>query len=82
MFRLPQFKPWLGWLGLAAAVLVLFGIAEGAGIEAAGLVNVIGFALWSVWLITTGVFLLRAKHEAAPQKQVGASRVVADEARL
>jgi hypothetical protein len=81
MFRLPLFKPWLGWLGLVAAVLVFFGITEGAGVEAAGLVNVIGFALWSLWLIITGIFLLRAKPEAAQQTQVGVSPVAA-EARL
>jgi hypothetical protein len=81
MFRSPLFKPWLGGLGLVAAVLVFFGITEGADVEAAGLINVIGFALWSLWLIITGVFLWRAKLDAAQQTQVGVPQVAA-EARL
>lgn len=70
MLKSPYFKPWLGWLGLIAAPLIIFGSAEGAGLEIASLVNVAGFALWSIWLIAAGIILLRAKpgsiRRAAP----------------
>jgi len=67
MLKSPIFKPWLGWLGVISAPLIIFGSAEGAGVEFAADVNVIGFGLWSIWLIVTGVFLLRAKPQAVSE---------------
>lgn len=54
-------KPWIGYLGVASALLIMFGSLEAAGIQAAADVNVIGFLIWSVWLILVGVFLIRVK---------------------
>lgn len=67
MLKSAYFKPWLGWIGIVSAPLIIFGSAEGAGLEIASLVNVMGFALWSVWLIATGVVLLRAKSGSIHQ---------------
>lgn len=61
MLKSSYFKPWLGWLGIISAPLIIFGSVEGAGLEIASMVNVAGFALWSIWLIATGIILLRAK---------------------
>lgn len=63
MLKSNLFKPWLGWLGIVSAPLIIFGSFEGAGLEFAADVNVIGFLLWSVWFILTGLFLLRAKGQ-------------------
>jgi hypothetical protein len=67
MLKSPLFKPWLGWLGIVAAPLIIFGSAEGAGLEVASDVNVVGFALWSIWLIATSIFLLQAKPDPTQQ---------------
>ncbi|MFN8459114.1 MAG: DUF4386 domain-containing protein [Anaerolineae bacterium] len=67
MLKSPYFKPWLGWLGIISAPLIIFGSAEGAGLEIAGLINVVGFALWSIWLIAAGIVLLRAKPGSTHQ---------------
>ena len=61
MLRSSLFKPWLGWLGIWSALAIVFGSFEGAGFEFAADVNVIGFLLWSFWLILAGIFLLFAK---------------------
>ena len=68
MLRSPLFKVWLGWLGIVATPLIIFGSTEGAGLEIAADVNVLGFALWSIWLIAAGIFLLRAKAVAPSNK--------------
>jgi hypothetical protein len=54
-----SFRPWLGWLGLVAAVAILVGMLEPAGVGSAGPINALGYALWSLWLLATGVTLLR-----------------------
>lgn len=61
MLRSSQFRGWLGWIGILAGPLIIFGSLEGAGIPVAADVNVIGFVVWSVWLVTTGLFLLLAR---------------------
>ena len=63
MLKSSLFKQWLGWLGIVSAVLIIFGCTEGAGLEFAADVNVVGFVLWSIWAIATGVFLLRVKAD-------------------
>lgn len=69
MLRSPLFRPWLGWVGILSGPLVIFGALEGAGVEIAGLVNVVGFAVWSLWLIATGILLLLAKPQSKPEAQ-------------
>jgi hypothetical protein len=75
MLKLSLFKPWLGWLGIVSALLIMFGSAEGAGLEIAADVNVVGFLLWSVWMIGMAVFLIWAKPKASWQTQAGSLQV-------
>jgi hypothetical protein len=69
MLRSSLFRPWLGWIGIVAGPLVIFGSLEGAGVAFAADVNVIGFAVWSLWLIATGIFLLLAKSQVSQPQQ-------------
>lgn len=73
MLRSPLFRSWLGWIGIVAGPLVIFGSLEGAGVASASLVNVIGFAVWSLWLIATGVALLLTKAQPAQQRSSAAT---------
>ena len=68
MLRSPLFRSWLGWIGIIAGPLVIFGSLEGAGIASASLVNVIGFAVWSLWLIASGISLLLTKNQPTQQR--------------
>ena len=61
MLTAPPFPRWLGWLGLVAAAGILVGLLEPAGLAVAGTVNALSYLLWSVWLIATGVSLLRGR---------------------
>jgi hypothetical protein len=63
MFHSPLFKPWLGWAGLMAAVGILVGTLEPAGFGAAASIVAFAYILWSLWLIATGIFLLRAGQQ-------------------
>lgn len=47
-----------GAVGILAALGILFGLLEGLGVEAAGVINAISYVLWSLWLIALGVWLL------------------------
>jgi hypothetical protein len=64
MFGSPHFRSWWGWLGLMAAVGILAGLLEPVGVAVAGPINALSYILWSVWLIGTGVALLRFRPEA------------------
>ena len=77
MLRSALFRPWLGWIGIIAGPLVIFGSVEGAGVAVAADVNVIGFAVWSLWLIATGVSLLLTKPAASQPRSPAVSRVSA-----
>ena len=59
----------IGWVGIISGPLIIFGALEGAGVEIAWLVNVIGYALCSLFLIATGISLLLAKPQSKPQVQ-------------
>jgi hypothetical protein len=58
MFRSRTFAPWLGIVGILAAIGIMVGLLEPAGIGFAGAVNAISYILWSVWLIGLGIILL------------------------
>jgi hypothetical protein len=58
MFRSPIFRPWLGVLGLVAAIGVMAGMLEPAGWRSAGMVNALSYILWSLWLVAMGVLLI------------------------
>ena len=50
--------------GIIGGPLIMIGSLEGAGLTAAADINVIGFAVWSLWLIATGISLLFTKATA------------------
>lgn len=50
--------PLIGWLGILPAIGVLAGVFEETGFKAAGVVNAIGYILWSAWMIAFGAALL------------------------
>lgn len=75
MVRSSIFRPWLGWSGMIAGPLVIFGSLEGAGLPVAADINVIGFILWSLWLVATAFFLLFAKPQPAQPLQVAGSHL-------
>lgn len=58
MFRSRTFRPWLGIIGIVAAVGILAGMLEPWGWEAAGIIVAFSYILWSLWLIVAGVILL------------------------
>jgi len=53
-----HFSSWLGWMGGVLAVGILLGTLEPAGVPLVGLINVIAYSLWAVWLVILGVRLL------------------------
>jgi hypothetical protein len=65
MLRSPLFKPWLGWVGMAAALGILVGTLEPTGFEPAANIVTLAYILWSLWLVVAGVFLLRARASGA-----------------
>ena len=54
------FPRWQGWVGIVAALGILAGLLEPAGFALGGTINALAYILWSLWLIATAIFLLRA----------------------
>ena len=52
------FSTWLGWMGVVLAVGILLGTLEPAGVPFVGLINVIAYSLWAIWIIMLGARLL------------------------
>ena len=65
MLKASVFRPWLGWVGIGSAVGILVGLLEPAGFALAGTINAIAYLAWSLWLVATGISLLRARAEVA-----------------
>ena len=65
MLKSPVFRAWLGWAGIVSALGILVGLLEPAGFALAGTVNAVAYLAWSLWLVATGVSLLRARPEVA-----------------
>ena len=66
MFGSPlPFRRWLSLLGLVSAACILVGTLEPAGFEPAATIVVVGYILWSIWLILTGIFLLLTRPNQA-----------------
>jgi hypothetical protein len=65
MLKSPVFRPWLGWAGIVSALGILVGLLEPAGFALAGTINAVAYLAWSLWLVATGVSLLRASSEVA-----------------
>jgi hypothetical protein len=59
MFRSRWFNRGLGIVGISAAIGIMVGLLEPAGVEFAGLVNALSYIVWSVWLVTAGLLLFR-----------------------
>lgn len=58
MLRSRFFPRWLAFPGILAAVGILIGLLEPAGVSAAGAVNAISYIVWSLWLIAAGLRLI------------------------
>ena len=65
MLKSPVFRAWLGWAGIVSALGILVGLLEPAGFALAGTINAVAYLAWSLWLVATGVSLLRARPEVA-----------------
>jgi hypothetical protein len=57
------FRRWLALLGTVSAASVLVGTLEPVGFEPAADIVVIGYILWSIWLILFGIFVLLPRPE-------------------
>jgi hypothetical protein len=55
------FRRWLSLLGGVSAAAILIGTLEPAGFGAAADIVVVGYILWSVWLIAFGALVLRTR---------------------
>lgn len=62
MMKSPQFRAWLGWVGIFSAVGILFGLLEPTGVPLAGLINAFAYIVWAVWMVIVGIFVLRLKN--------------------
>lgn len=75
MFRSRIFRPWLGWVGLAAAAiyslaqleLIATVVPDFPSWDAAGL---IGSLLWLAWMVLLGVQILVASRRQAPTSEI------------
>lgn len=56
-------KSWLGWGGIVAGLAIVSGMLEPAGLELAGTINLVGYLLWSLWLVALGIIFLTGKIE-------------------
>jgi Domain of unknown function (DUF4386) len=65
MLTSPVFRPWLGWVGIVTALGILVGLLEPAGIALAGTINAVAYLAWSLWLVVTGISLLRNRAAVA-----------------
>lgn len=55
------FRRWLGAAGALSATGILAGTLEPAGVDVAADAVAISYILWSVWLVTLGIYLLRSR---------------------
>jgi hypothetical protein len=59
MLASPRFPKWLGWIGIMSGVGILLGVFEPAGLTWAGMVNALAYILWALWLLVSGIYLIR-----------------------
>lgn len=66
MLKSPFFKPWVGWLGLVTVPFWILGQSELLATVIPSTpkweVAPVGFIIWEIWLVITGIFLLRAAN--------------------
>ena len=53
------FPRWLGWAGILSSLGILAGMLEPAGISWAGAVNAQACIVWALWLLVSGILLLK-----------------------
>jgi len=53
----PRWPRVLGWAGIAAGILFLVSALPGLSFDAWGALNTVGFVIWFVWLIGSGLLL-------------------------
>lgn len=68
MFRSSLFRPWLAWFGIVASLVYLLAQTELLATVIPGFpvvpqTGLIGSLLWLIWMIVTGIFLLRASTQ-------------------
>jgi hypothetical protein len=70
---------WLGALGLVSALAIVTGTLEPAGFGPAADLVVVGYILWSLWLLLFGVLVLRTRTvtHPAPEALPDRDRIVA-----
>jgi hypothetical protein len=68
MLRSPLFGRWLGLSGMVLALGVATGLLEPAGWEPAGLINMVSYLAWAIWLVIVGVVLLLRRPATAPAR--------------
>ena len=59
MLKSPRFQAWLGWMGIVSALGILVGVLEPAGVPLVGLVNAMSYIAWAIWLVVSGVYVLK-----------------------
>ena len=64
---------WIGYLGYAAAALIVTGVLVPFGVGAATMTNFIGYVAWCVWLIVMAVVLWRSPRAAAGESTPSAA---------
>jgi hypothetical protein len=52
-------------VGIVSALGILVGLLEPAGIALAGTINAVAYLVWALWLVGTGVSLLRSQPKVA-----------------
>ena len=69
MLRTALVPRWLGAIGAVLALGIAAGLAEPAGWELGGTINMLSYLVWAVWLIAIGLTLLirRARPAVAEQ---------------
>jgi hypothetical protein len=79
-FHFGAFPRWIAWLGIVDGIAFLvaaYSIATTS--DAIGALGLVGFVLWSIWLIATSVVMYRADYDTADNagqpEPVGSSTV-------
>ena len=61
------FPTWVGWGGVLLGVIwLLAGLGVASDKDVIGIFGLIGFALWSIWIVVISVLMMRAAREPAP----------------
>lgn len=54
----------MGWIGIAAAAGIFARTLEKAGFAPAADIVTMRYIVWAIWLVLTGIFLLRSRLDA------------------